>query len=85
MGFDLTRHYVRILGERDGGLVEFEFAVGEPDLVVELIMPRPAFAAFCAIRQVEFLAPPSAPAALGPGTPDAAYWHLRDVTRQRIA
>lgn len=41
------RNYVRIRGRR-GRFVEFDFAIGAPDLAVELIMPEPAFREFCA-------------------------------------
>ena len=45
--FDMRRRYVRLVRERDTGLVEFEFAIGEPQVFVEMAMERPAFDAFC--------------------------------------
>ena len=45
--FDPTRRYVRIVEERPDGMVEFEFAVGEPELFVEMMLPRAAFQDFC--------------------------------------
>ena len=36
-GFDTRRRFVRVTGERPNGFVEFDFAVGEPDLAVEMI------------------------------------------------
>jgi phenol hydroxylase P0 protein len=53
---DTRLKYVRILSERDNGLVVFEFAIGWPDLSVELAMPRPAFEEFCAAHEVQLLA-----------------------------
>lgn len=53
--FDTTRKFVRVLEARQDGLIEFEFAIGEPELFVELIMPASAFAEFCAVNQVQVL------------------------------
>jgi len=44
--------WVRIVNERASGMVEFEFAVGEPQLFVEMVMPRPQFDEFCALHAV---------------------------------
>lgn len=44
--------WVRILHERPNGMVEFEFAVGEPQLYVEMVMARDPFAEFCAMHGV---------------------------------
>ena len=49
--FDPSRRYVRILQARADGMVEFEFAVGEPHLFVEMIMPRAQFEEFCTVSQ----------------------------------
>lgn len=80
-GFDVTRTFVRVTGSRANGLVEFDFAIGDPDISVELIMPRPAFEAFCRAQRAEILtqAPPE------PGTQDAAEWRwgLHQATHQR--
>lgn len=53
-GFDPNAKYVRITGER-GNLVEFDFAIGDPTLYVELILPRDAFEEFCARNNVRHL------------------------------
>lgn len=45
--FDLRRRYVRLLQVRSDGFVEFEFAIGEPELAVELILPADAYREFC--------------------------------------
>jgi hypothetical protein len=52
--FDTSRRYVRIRGERKG-LIEFDFAIGEPELFVELLLSPAALADFCAIHAVEAL------------------------------
>lgn len=50
--FDVRRRYVRRRAERADGFVEFDFAIGDPDLCVELILPLAAFTAFCSAQQV---------------------------------
>jgi phenol hydroxylase P0 protein len=55
--FDTTLKFVRIIGVKDNGMVEFEFSVGDPDLFVELLLPAHAFADFCAVNQVTTLDP----------------------------
>lgn len=52
---DTTQRFVRLLEERSDGLVAFEFAIGWPELVVELLLPAPAFAAFCSANRVQRL------------------------------
>lgn len=44
---DLSRRSVRVLQRRANGLVEFEFSVGWPELVVELALAEPDFQDFC--------------------------------------
>ena len=41
------RAYVRVTGVRNERFVEFEFSLNDADLMVELILPVPAFAEFC--------------------------------------
>lgn len=48
-------HYVRVTDVRKDGFVEFDFSLGDPDLYIELILPAPAFAQFCAANRVVFL------------------------------
>lgn len=50
----LTR-YVRITNPDHNGFVEFDFAVGDPTIALEMILPQPAFAEFCATNAVVFL------------------------------
>ncbi len=83
-GFDVTRKFVRVLGTLPNGLIEFEFAVGEPDMTVELVMPQAAFNEFCSNNRVEFMdkansAPSDSEAA------DADFnWNLQQATHQRF-
>lgn len=76
---DTTRRFVRLSGERPNGFVEFEFAIGEPEIFVEMILPREAFTEFCVANRVEMLAPRE---------PDAPYgdwdWRLADATHTRF-
>jgi len=44
---DVTKRFIRVLRRRDNGLVEFEFSIGWPELVVELMLPHQDFDAFC--------------------------------------
>jgi phenol hydroxylase P0 protein len=39
--------FVRVTGEQAGRFVEFEFAVGDPELSIEMILPFHAFDEFC--------------------------------------
>jgi len=61
---DISRRFVRITGERRG-CVEFDFAIGWPELSVELVLPRAAFDDFCRRNAVTFLDPTP-----DPPTPD---------------
>lgn len=44
--------YVRIRSAPDDRFVEFDFAINDPSLFVELIMPRDCFEAFCKHNRV---------------------------------
>ncbi len=50
---DVTRKFVLLKEERADGVVVFDFAIGWPDLSVELMMPRAAFDEFCTTQRVE--------------------------------
>jgi phenol hydroxylase P0 protein len=80
--FDVTRKFVRIMRTLANGFVEFEFAIGDPDVCVELVMPQAAFDEFCRDNQVEIIgagAPPLADSA------DADFhWSLHQATHQRF-
>lgn len=76
---DTTRRFVRLSGERPNGFVEFEFAIGEPEIFVEMILPREAFTAFCLANRVELLPPRDPHAPLGDWD-----WRLADATHTRF-
>ena len=48
------RRFVRIR-ERHDGFVEFDFAIGDPELYVELILTDQAFDEFCTANHVQLL------------------------------
>ena len=50
--FNPNLKFVRIIETHANGLVEFEFAVGEPGLFVELLMAQAPFDEFCAMHGV---------------------------------
>ncbi len=54
---DTSLRYVRVTEERADGLVAFDFAIGWPELSVELLLPRAAFDEFCAKNKVIRLEP----------------------------
>lgn len=53
--FDQLPRYVRVRSEPDAIFVEFDFAIGYPDLFVELVLPRAAFASFCEQNRVQHM------------------------------
>lgn len=77
--FDPTTRFVRVVERRADGFVEFEFAIGEPELFVEMIMSPDAFAEFCSTNDVTFL-DPAAPA----GAEDDWDWNLHDAAHRRF-
>jgi phenol/toluene 2-monooxygenase (NADH) P0/A0 len=50
--FNPALRFVRVVEERANGMVEFEFAVGEPELFVEMVLPKAAFDDFCRTQGV---------------------------------
>lgn len=50
--FDATRRYVRVCEQRPDGFIEFEFAIGDPVLCVELMLKEDDFHEFCLINDV---------------------------------
>lgn len=77
--FDTTRRFVRWHGEGANGFVAFDFAIGAPEVFVEMILPAGAYAEFCATHQVELLPPAAATA-----EPDDWAWRLADATATRF-
>jgi len=87
--FDPKRKFVRVTELRENGLVEFDFAIGEPELFAEMILPAAAFDEFCAANKVTFVDERSrlvvASAADGDDSADNEWnWSLRDATHQRF-
>lgn len=82
--FDITRKFVRVMRTLPNGLIEFEFAVGDPDVAVELVMPKAAFDEFCAANHVEVLTAAKA-APVDADAADADFqWNLHQATHQRF-
>lgn len=65
---DVSRRFVRVTGRR-GPMVEFEFALGDPALHVDLVLPEPLFAEFCRANAAVVLEDRRAP--------DAHDWSMR--------
>ncbi len=53
--FDELPRYVRIRGVINDRFIEFDFAIGEPNLYVELVLPKDAFDAFCRHNNVTMM------------------------------
>lgn len=64
---DLARKYVCIKDVAADGSVRFDFAIGFPDLSVELVMPKAAFDEFCRRNDVELIGPGANPPLTGEG------------------
>lgn len=77
---DTARRFVRIHGERANGFVEFDFAIGEPEIFIEMILGREAFAEFCAANCVEMLPVEEAKAEESSDW----GWRLADATHVRF-
>lgn len=65
---DVSRRFVHVTARR-GPLVEFEFAVGDPALHVDLVLPEALFAEFCRANAAVVLEDRRAP--------DAHDWSMR--------
>ncbi|MFC6673918.1 phenol hydroxylase subunit [Marinobacterium aestuariivivens] len=50
--FDRLVKYVRVRSPEGARFVEFDFAIDDPSLFVELVMPKTAFQAFCEANAV---------------------------------
>jgi phenol hydroxylase P0 protein len=53
--FDVDRRYVRFRELDSMGYVQFDFAIGDPELAVELTLPLAAYQAFCRAQAVTYL------------------------------
>ncbi len=50
-----AKKYVRITERMANGMIGFDFAIGSPDLFVELVLPEAAFEAFCETNHAVFM------------------------------
>lgn len=55
--FQALTKYVRVRSAPEARFVEFDFAIGDPGLFVELVLPQDAFTRFCADNQVVAMSP----------------------------
>lgn len=78
--FNPENKFVRVTELRKDGFVEFEFAIGEPELFCEMLMPASAFDEFCQLNRVMFLDPERQHEDAG----TEWSWSLRDATHQRF-
>jgi phenol hydroxylase P0 protein len=53
--FDVERRYVRFRALRVDGYVEFDFAIGDPELSVELVMLLKDYQEFCRAQNVTYM------------------------------
>lgn len=74
--FDPTRKFVRVTRLREDGFVEFDFAVGEAEVYVEMILPAESFDDFCHLNKVTFL---DEGTSLRMASPEGTEWRLGDV------
>jgi len=49
------KRYARIRRVVNDKFIEFDFAIGDPSLYVELVLPKAAFEDFCSDNQVEMM------------------------------
>lgn len=78
---DVTRKFVRLIERRADGFVEFEFAIGEPELYAEMLLPADAYEAFCAANEVIQLGPREEAS----GKDDSDWgWNLHQATHQHF-
>jgi phenol hydroxylase P0 protein len=70
--------FVRVIERRPDGFVEFEFAIGEPELCAEMLLPAEAFTSFCNSNEVIFLAQRDA------SSGSDWNWSLHQATHQRF-
>lgn len=82
--FDPNRKFVRVTGIHARGFVEFQFSIGEPQLFVEMLLPRAEFEQFCRDQQVQ-PAPDALPQEAAGSTGDEWWnWSLSAAREQRL-
>ena len=86
--FNPARRFIRVRNQRDDGFVEFDFAIGDAELSVELILPRAAFEAFAGLPGTERMNEDAAARAFRRqqsylyGTPDGAPESLHNNNQE---
>ncbi|MEE3505846.1 MULTISPECIES: phenol hydroxylase subunit [unclassified Pseudomonas] len=80
---DTQKRFVRVTGNRGSRFVEFDFAIGEPGLFVEMILTHEAFAEFCATNKVALMPAPTASTDEEDASADWD-WRLADATQVRF-
>lgn len=79
---DTRRKWVRVTGHRGDDFIEFDFAIGEQELFVEMILTPEAFEEFCQINKVETMPDLEQP---DEDSDDAQWdWRLADATQVRF-
>lgn len=53
--FDQMPRYIRVRSKPEDAFVEFDFAIGYPELFVELVLPHQAFKQFCENHHVQHM------------------------------
>ena len=80
--FNPSLKFVRIIEQHANGLVEFEFAVGEPELFVELLMAQAQFDEFCVMHGVT---PTQGHLAVAQSSEEQEWdWSLRAAREQHL-
>ena len=78
--FDTSKRFVRLIEKREDGFIEFEFAVGEPEIFAEMMLAEEDFIKFCQDQEVVMIDENS-----NPIDHDSGFgWRLRDAAHKRI-
>ena len=83
---DTSQRFVRVRNRRPNGFIDFDFAIGEPEVFVELILGEADFNEFCATNKVIVL-PPLDSGDIEAGQAEARSdwdWRLCDATTTRF-
>lgn len=78
--FDTSKRFVRLIEKREDGFVEFEFAVGEPEIFAEMMLAEKDFIIFCQDQQVVMIDENSNPI----DHENGFEWRMRDATHKRV-
>lgn len=81
LGIDPQTRFVRVTEVRPDGFVAFDFAIGEPEIYVEMLLPQDGFEAFCAQQNVIRLDAADAADAGDQAPGDDFLWRLADAAR----